>query len=205
MQILFAAVKGLLAFSVAMLFIDDARAQVPIEEEAGTITMTGTVEEIKIPERVLMIVGPGGKTIVGVISPDVKDIKKIKLKETVTIQFTQEVAVALRKADGVPEAVRNKFEESETADMSMNAPTIAEQSWTELTPSGGTSNLTTIEITTTIAAVNKRNRSVTFAGNGGRTRTIFVPPSVVGFDQLEVGDRVVIEVTRTAIVNVKPS
>jgi hypothetical protein len=205
MQILFAAVKGLLAFSVAMLFIDDARAQVPIEEEAGTITMTGTVEEIKIPERVLMIVGPGGKTIVGVISPDVKDIKKIKLKETVTIKFTQEVAVALRKADGVPEAVRNKFEESETADMSMNAPTIAEQSWTELTPSGGTSNLTTIEITTTIAAVNKRNRSVTFAGNGGRTRTIFVPPSVVGFDQLEVGDRVVIEVTRTAIVNVKPS
>jgi len=205
MQVLFAAVKGLLAFSVAMLFIDDARAQVPIEEEAGTITMTGTVEEIKIPERVLMIVGPGGKTIVGVISPDVKDIKKIKLKETVTIKFTQEVAVALRKADGVPEAVRNQFEKSETADMSMNAPTIAEQSWTDLTPSGGASNLTTIEITATIAAVNKRNRSVTFAGTGGKTRTIFVPPSVVGFDQLEVGDMVVIEVTRTAIINVKPS
>ena len=97
MQILVAAVKGVLAFSVAMLFVDDARAQVPIEEDAGTITMTGTVEEIKVPERVLMVVGPGGRTIVGVISPDVKDIKTIKLKEKVTIQFTQEVAMALRK------------------------------------------------------------------------------------------------------------
>ena len=203
MQILVAAVKGVMAFSVAMLFVDDARAQVPIEEEAGTITMTGTVEEIKIPERVLMVVGPGGRTIVGVISPDVKDIKKIKLKEKVTIKFTQEVAVALRKADGVPEAAKNKFAESETADMGMNAPTVAEQSWTNLTPSGGTSNLTTIEITATIAAINKNQRTVSFAGTGGRTRTVYVPPSIVGFDQLAVGDMVVVEITRTSIVNVK--
>jgi hypothetical protein len=203
MQILVAAVKGVLAFSVAMLFVDDARAQVPIEEGAGTITMTGTVEEIKVPERVLMVVGPGGRTIVGVISPDVKDIKTIKLKEKVTIQFTQEVAVALRKADGVPEAVKNKFAESETADMGMNAPTVAEQSWNNLTPSGGTANLTTIELTATIAAVNKNQRTVSFAGTGGMTRTVYVPPSIVGFDQIQVGDRVVIEITRTSIVNVK--
>lgn len=205
MQILVAVVKGMLAFSVAMLFVDNAIAQVPVEEEAGTITLTGTVEEIKIPERVLMVVGPGGRTVVGVISPDVKDIKKIKRKETVTIQFTQEVAVALRKPEGVPEAVENPFEESETEDMGMNAPTIAEQDWTTLTPSGGESDLTTIEITTTIAALNKRNRTVTFAGNQGRTRTVYVPPTVAGFDQLQVGDMVVIEVTRTEIVNVKTS
>lgn len=203
MQILVAAVKGVLAFSVAMLFVDDARAQIPIEEDAGTITMTGTVEEIEIPERVLLVVGPGGRTIVGVISPDVKDIKKIKLKEKVTIQFTQEVAVALRKADGVPEAGKNKFAESETADMGLNAPTVAEQSWTNLTPSGGAANLTTIEVTATIAAVNKNRRTVSFAGTGGRTRTVYVPPSIAGFDQLQVGDMVVIEVTRTSIVNVK--
>jgi hypothetical protein len=205
MQILVAAVKGVLALSVAMLFVDDARAQVPVEEEAGTITMTGTVEEIKIPERVLMVVGPGGRTIVGVISPDVKDIKKIKLKDTVTIKFTQEVAVALRKHEGVPEAVESQFEESETDDMGLNAPTIAEQNWTALTPSGGESDETTIEVTATIAALNKPNRTVTFAGNQGRTRTIYVPPTVPGFDQLQVGDTVVIEVTRTDIVNVKTS
>lgn len=205
MQVLFAAVKGVLAFSVAMLFIGDARAQVPVEEEAGTITMTGTVEEIKIPERVMMVIGPGGNTIVGVISPDVKDIKKIKRKETVTIKFTQEVAVALRQPDGPPAAAQDGFEKNETSDMGLDAPTVAEQDWTEMTPSGDTSNLTTIEITDTIAAVNKRKRTVTFAGTGGKTRTIYVPPSVQGFDALEAGDMVVIEVTRASIVDVKIS
>lgn len=205
MQGLSTALKGVLAFGVALFVVAGANAQIPIEEEAGTITMTGTVEEIKIPERVLMVVGPGGNTVVGVISPDVKDIKKIKLKETVTIKFTQEVAVAIRKPDGVPEAVQNQFEKSETADMGLDAPTVAVQSWTDLTPSGGASNLTTIEISATIAALNKPNRTVTFAGTGGRTRTVYVPPGVPGFDQLQVGGRVVIEVTRTEIVNVKTS
>jgi len=205
MQVLFATVKGLMALGVAMLFIDDVRAQVPIEEDAGTITMTGTVEEIIVPERVLMVVGPGGNTVVGVISPDVKDITKIKLKESVTIQYSQEVAVALRKADGPPAAAQDGFEANETSDMGLDAPTVAEQDWTNLTPSGGVANLETIEITETIAALNKRKRTVTFAGTGGKTRTIYVPPSVEGFDALEVGDMIVLEVTRASIVNVKIS
>lgn len=205
MQVLFATVKGLMALGIAMLFIDDVRAQVPIEEDAGTITMTGTVEEIIVPERVLMVVGPGGNTVVGVISPDVKDIKKIKLKENVTIQYSQEVAVALRKADGPPAAAQDGFEANETSDMGLDAPTVAEQDWTNLTPSGGVANLETIEITETIAALNKRKRTVTFAGTGGKTRTIYVPPSVQGFDALEVGDMIVLEVTRASIVNVKIS
>ncbi|MGK2921523.1 MAG: hypothetical protein ACSLE4_01835 [Methyloceanibacter sp.] len=205
MQVLFATVKGLMALGIAMLFIDDVRAQVPIEEDAGTITMTGTVEEIIVPERVLMVVGPGGNTVVGVISPDVKDITKIKLKENVTIQYSQEVAVALRKADGPPAAAQDGFEANETSDMGLDAPTVAEQDWTNLTPSGGVANLETIEITETIAALNKRKRTVTFAGTGGKTRTIYVPPSVQGFDALEVGDMIVLEVTRASIVNVKIS
>ena len=205
MQFIVAAVKGFMALGVAMIFIDDARAQVPVEDDAGTITMTGTVEEIEIPERVLMVVGPDGNTIVGVISPDFKDIKEIKLKETVTIQYSQEVAVALRQPDGPPAAAQDGIEANETADMGLDAPTVAEQDWTEATPSGGVSNLETIEVTDTIAAINKRQRTVTFAGTAGKTRTIFVPPGVQGFDGLEVGDMVVIEVTRASIVNVKIS
>jgi len=205
MQVLVAAMRGLMAFGVAAVFINDARAQVPVEEEAGTITMTGTVEEIEVPERVLMVVGPNGNTVVGVISPDVKDIKKIKRKEKITIEFTQEVAVAVRKADGPPAAAQDGFEANETADMGLNAPTISEQNWMSLTPSGGVSDLNTIEITVTIAALNKRKRTVTFAGTGGKTRTIYVPATVQGLDQLEVGDMIVIEITRASITTVKPA
>ncbi len=205
MQVLVAALKGLLVLGVAAIFVEDARAQVPIEEEAGTITMTGTVEEIEVPERVLMVVGPNGKTVVGVISPDVNDIKTIKRKEKVTIEFTQEVAVAIRKADGPPAAAQDGLEANETADMGLNAPTIASQNWMNLTPSGGVSDLNTIEITLTIAAINKNRRTLSFAGKGGKTRTIYVPPSVQGYNQLEVGDMIVIEIPRASITTVKPA
>ncbi len=203
MQVLFTAVKGVLAVGVAVFFIDDARAQVPIEDDAGTITMTGTVEDIKVPERLITVIGPDGNTIAGIISPDVKDIKEIKLKETVTIQFTQEVATALEQSEEPPQTKEEGLVSDEESGMSMNAPTVAEQDWVETTPSGAESDLTTIEVTDTVSAINRNKRLVTFAGTGGKTRTIYIAPGVPGFDTLEVGDMVVLDVTRAMVVNIK--
>ena len=203
MQFLYTAMKGALGLGVAMLFIGDAKAQTQIEDDSGTITMTGTVEVIEVPERLITVVGPNGNVVAGIISPDVKDIKEIKLKETVTIQFSQDVAVAIHKADGPPMTDGQEFIKNETSDMSMNAPVVAEQNWTETTPSGGVSSLTTIEVTDTISAINRRKRTITFAGEGNTTRTIQVPPNMSGFEGIEVGDMVVLEVTRAVIANVK--
>ena len=88
--------------------------------------------------------------------------------------------------------------------MNMNPPTIAEQDWIEATPHGAT-DLTTIEISDTIAAVNRNQRTITFAGTGGKTRTIFVSPAVPGFDQVDVGDRVVLLVTRAVAIDIRPA
>jgi hypothetical protein len=95
------------------------------------------------------------------------------------------------------------MEAGETAGMDMNAPTVAEQDWVETTPSGAESDLTTVEVTDTIAAIDKKMRTVTFAGTNGKTRTIYVPSTVTGFDDFQVGDTVVIEVTRAAIAHVQ--
>ena len=95
------------------------------------------------------------------------------------------------------------IEQEETAGMNMNPETVAEQDWVEATPSGAT-DLTTIEITDTVAAIDKKQRTITFFGTGGKTRTIRVDPSVQGFNQVQVGDMVVLEVTRAVAVNVKP-
>jgi hypothetical protein len=203
MQVLLAAVRGVLALGIAVLFIDGAVAQVPVEEGSGVITMTGTVEDIEVPERLLTVVGPDGTTIVGIISPDVKDIKTIKLKDKVTIDYSQEIAVALRNPEGPAAAAQDGMEAEETSGMDMNAPTVAEQDWVETTPSGAESDLTTVEVTDTIAAIDKKQRTVTFAGTDGKTRTIYVPPTVTGFDNLQVGDTVVIEVTRASIAHVQ--
>jgi hypothetical protein len=78
----------------------------------------------------------------------------------------------------------------------------AEQDWVEATPHGAT-DLTTVEITDTIAAINRNQRTVTFAGTGGKTRTIVVGPSV-SLDGVEPGDEVVLEVTRAVAVDIRP-
>jgi hypothetical protein len=206
MQVFAAVIRGFVGLAVSLIFVDQSEANpVPLEESAGIIQMTGTVQVIVIPTRLITVVGPGGNTVVGVLSPNVKNIEAIKLNETVTISFTQEVAVALRGSDAPPVTKEQGIVAEEEAGMSMNAPTVAEQDWVDLTPSGGTSQLTTIEVTDTVAAVNHRKRTITFAGVGGKTRTVYIDPSVPGLDQIQPGDMVVLEVTRSSIVNVKLS
>jgi hypothetical protein len=127
-------------------------------------------------------------------------IKLIKVKEKITIAYSDEVAVGLRKLDNPQPG--NVIEQEETAGMDMNPETVAEQDWVEATPSGA-ADLTTIEITDTVAAIDKKNRAITFTGTGGKTRTIRVDPSVQGFNQVQVGDMIVLEVTRAVAVSVK--
>ena len=176
MQVLVAVVRGVFAIALSLIFIDDSRANpVQIESDAGVITMVATVEAIDVTNQVVTVVGPNNNWVVVKVGPD--HIKVIKLKEKITISYADEVAVALRK---VPQTESGDgFEAEATAGMDMNAPTVAEQDWVEATPTGAT-DLTTVEITDTVAAINRNKRTITFAGTGGKTRTIAISPSVAG-------------------------
>jgi hypothetical protein len=85
--------------------------------------------------------------------------------------------------------------------MNRNPSTVAEQDWVEVTPKGDT-DFSTVEVSDTVAAINYNKRTITFAGMGGKTRTIVVGPSVAGLDQIHVGDQVALEVTRAVAVDV---
>jgi hypothetical protein len=201
MQLLVASVRVAFALALSLIFIDAAKAQQPVEVEtdAGVVTMVATVEAIDETRQVVTLVGPHNNWVVVKVGPE--HLKLIKLKEKITISYADEVAVALRKVDEPKPG--DTIEQEETSGMNMNAPTVAEQDWVEATPQGAT-DLTTIEITDTVAAIDKKQRTITFAGTGGKTRTIKVDPSVQGFNQVQVGDMVVLEVTRAVAVNVKP-
>lgn len=201
MQVLFASVRVVFALAFCLIFIDAPAKAGPVEVEtdAGVVTMVATVETIDATRQVVTLVGPHNNWVVVKVGPE--HLKLIKLKEKITISYADEVAVALRKVDNPQPG--NIIEQEETSGMNMNPETVAEQDWVEATPSGAT-DLTTIEITDTVAAINSNARTITFNGTGGRTRTIKVGPSVQGFNQVEVGDRVVLEVTRAVAVNVKP-
>lgn len=200
MQVLVAVARGVFAIALSFMFIDDSRANpVEVEADAGVITMVATVEVIDVTNRVVTLVGPNNNWVEVIVGPD--KIKLIKIKERITVSYQDEVAVALRTVSKGQQG--DSFATEETAGMGLDAPTTAEQDWVTVSPQGGT-DLTTVEVTDTIAALNRNKRTITFAGTGGKTRTFAVGPNV-DLTQVEVGDEVVLEVTRAAAVDIKPA
>lgn len=200
MQVLVAVTRGVLAFALFFMVIDDSRANpVEVEADAGVITMTATVEAIDVTNRVVTLVGPNNNWVEVIVGPD--KIKVIKVKKKITVSYQDEVAVALRTVNKGQQG--DSFAADETADMGLDAPTVAEQDWVTVSPQGGT-DLTTVEVTDTIAALNRNQGTITFAGTGGKSRTFLVGPNV-NLKGIEVGDEVVLEVTRAVSVDVKPA
>jgi hypothetical protein len=201
MKFLSGAVIGALATAASLLIAMDAKAGGPVEVEAdaGVITMVGTVEAIDETRQVVTIVGPHNNWVVVKVGPE--HIKVIKLREKITISYQDEVAVAVRKVNKGQQG--DSIEAEETAGMGLDDPTVAEQDWVEVTPSGAT-DYTTVEITDTIKAINRNQRTITFAGTGGKTRVIRAGPNI-NLNALEPGDEVVLEVTRAVAVSVKPA
>jgi hypothetical protein len=203
MKLLFTAFKGVFVVAVSLLFIDDSLSgPVELESDAGVVSMVATVEAIDVTNQLVTVVGPNNNWVVVKVGPN--HIKLIKVRERITISYADEVAVALRKSDGPPQAAEDGIASEETAGMDLNPPTVAEQDWVEATPHGA-KDFTTIEVSDTIAAINRNKRTITFNGTGGKTRTILVGPDVAAFDQVEVGDRVVLLVTRAVAVDIRPA
>ena len=199
MRVIVAAVKGVFAIAVSLLFIDDTQAgPTQLESDAGVITTVATIEAIDATRQVVTVVGPNNNWVVIKVGPE--HIKLIKVKEKITISYQDEVAVALRKVNKGQQG--DGFAAEATEGMGLDAPTVAEQDWVELTPHGA-SELNTVEITDTIAAINRNKGTITFAGTGGKTRTILAGPNLP-LDQLEPGDEVVLEVTRAVAVDNRP-
>jgi hypothetical protein len=200
MQIVATSVRAFFVLTGFLFLFTTAKAQQPvqIESDAGVISMVATVEAVDVMNQVLTVSGPQNNWVTVKVTPE--DIKRIKVRDRITISYSDEVAVALQK---LPEAPQNQMVSEEESGMNMNDPTEAEQDWVEATPQGAT-DLTTIEITDTVAAIDRFSRTITFAGSGGKTRTIKISPSVQGLDQINVGDVVALEVTRAVAVNIKP-
>lgn len=199
MRVFVAAVRGVFAVAVSLLFIDDVRAgAVEVEADGGVVTMIATVEAIDATRQIVTVVGPNNNWVEVKVGPE--HIKKLTVKEKITISYQDEVAVGLRTVNKGQQG--DSFAAEETADMGLDAPTVAEQDWVTVSPQGAT-DLTTVEVTDTVAAVDRNQRTITFAGTGGKTRKFLVGPNV-NLDQVEPGDEVVLEVTRAVAVDIKP-
>ena len=95
MQGIVALIRVVFVVALSLTFIDAAAAQQEIATDAGVITEVATVEAIDVTNQLVTVVGPDNNWVVVKVTPE--HIKLIKLKEKITISYSNEVAVALRR------------------------------------------------------------------------------------------------------------
>ena len=100
-----------------LLLFTSAKGQQPvqIESDVGVISMVVTVEAIDVTNQVLTVSGPQNNWVTVKVTPE--DIKRIKVKDRITISYSDEVAVALQKLN---EAPQNQMVSEEESGMNMS-------------------------------------------------------------------------------------
>jgi len=195
MQKFVALIAGIVAFAASPI-----QAQTTLESDAGVVTMNATVQAIDVENKVIDVVGPLGNMVQIQTPPEV--IGTIKINERITISYSDQVAMALRKYQGPPVNKDNAIAAEEEAGMDMNPATEAEQTFEQATPTG-VAELDLIELTAPVTKIDYANRIVTLKGPKGDIHVVRVDPSVPGLNAIKPGDRVVVELTRAVAVSVK--
>lgn len=189
--------------SVVAFAASPIQAQTNIESDAGVVTMNATVQAIDVENKVIDVVGPLGNVVQIQTPPEV--IGTIKVNEKITISYSDQVAMALRKVQGPPANAANSenaITAEEEGGMNMDPATEAEQSFEQATPTGA-AELDLIEMTAPVTKIDYANRIVTIVGPKGDVHVVRVDPSVPGLNAIKPGDKVVVELTRAVAVSVK--
>jgi hypothetical protein len=186
--------------SFVALVASPIQAQTNIESDAGVVTLNATVQAIDVENKVIDVIGPLGNIVQIQTPPEV--IGTIKVNERITISYSDQVAMALRKVQGPPVNKDSSIAGDEEAGMNMDPATEAEQTFEQATPSG-VAELDLIELTAPVTKIDYANRIVTLTGPKGDLHVVRVDASVPGLNAIKPGDKVVVELTRAVAVSVK--
>ena len=71
MKLLIAAVRGVFAVAVSLIFIDESRSgPVQLESDAGVISGVVTVQAIDVTNQLVTVVGPDNNWVVVKVKPE---------------------------------------------------------------------------------------------------------------------------------------
>ena len=151
------------------------------------VKLTGTVKAVDLQKKTVSIEGPGGKTAT-VNAKNARNLDQVKVGDKVNVEFIEEMALFVRKADAPPSAT--------------------EAQMVELAPKGqkpGGLVIETIELTGNVESVDSKKRTIALKGAAGNIRTFKVDKAVKNFSQIKKGDQVVLRFTEAiALSVVKP-
>jgi len=175
---------GLTSVAVAQQKESDDKSAKPGRVAVDTVRLTGTVKAVDLDKKTATIEGSGGR-VVTVDAKNARNLDQVKVGDKVTLTYTREVAVTVRKTD--------------------QPPSVSEARTVELAPKGqkpGGMEVRTVELTGNVESVDPQKRTITLTGPAGNVRTFQVDPSVKNLDQVKKGDQVVLRYTESAALSV---
>ena len=175
---------GLSSVAVAQQKQSDDKNAKPGRVAVDTVKLTGTVKAVDLDKKTATIEGSGGR-VVTVDAKNARNLDQVKVGDKVTLTYTREVAVTVRKTD--------------------EPPSLSETQSVQLAPKGqkpGGVEVRTVEVTGNVESVDAKKHTITLKGPAGNVRTFQVDPSVRNLGQVKKGDQVVLRYTESAALNV---
>ena len=171
-----------LVVGCASLAMAQQQASAPYGGKPGAIAVdviewSGKVTALDLTKRTVMLEGPSGR-VATVNAKNARNLDQVKVGDTVKITYLEELAIFVRKTDAAPQATEAKA--------------------VELAPKGekpGGVMTDTIEITANVEAIDYQTRAIALKGPLGNTRIFKVSDAVERFNEVKVGDQVVVRVT----------
>jgi Cu/Ag efflux protein CusF len=180
-------VAMVLAFT--SLAVAKKSASNPKDEKPGAVAvdvvkLTATVKALDAQKKTVTLEGKGGKTLT-VNAKNARNFDQIKVGDQVKVQYVEELAIFVRRADAPADA--------------QVAQTVV------LEPKGkkpGGIVAETTEIQANVEDINYKKRTVTLKGPAGGVKTLKVGKQVKNFKEVKKGDQVVLRFTEALALEV---
>ena len=176
-----AAIKSM---AVAQDKDSGAKEAKPGKVTVEVVKLTGTVKDVDLQNKTVTVEGSGGRTVT-VDAHNARNLDQVKVGDKVNLQYTEELALFVRKSDAQPSASQ--------ADMVALAPKGQK-------PAGLMTR--TVELTGTVQSVDAKKRTVAVKGPEGNVRTFHVDKAVKNFAQVTAGDQIVLRITQAVALSV---
>lgn len=161
----------------------------PSVKKEKTTRVTATVEAIDYDSRIVTVKGPEGNIVDIKAGDRVKNLAQIKVGDSVEITYYESIAAKVYKAGEAPQGT---------------AATVA----TERTAKPGEKPAgivgSQVTITATIESISPNKTSVTLKMSDGKYKVVKIQDKK-NLENVKVGDEVVITVTETLAIAVKPA
>jgi hypothetical protein len=177
---------GTVAALITMVTLPAAAQDKPGVVVADLIVATATVEAVDHAKRTGTLKGLEGHTRTLKVDKAVRNFDQVQKGDQVMAEYYEETAILVRP--------------------SVEPPTAGEVGVVEVAPRGakpGVADVETRVVTAKVEAIDPQKRTVTLRGPQGNVVTLKVDEQAKKFDQVKVGDEVVVRHTEAVAITVQ--